>query len=160
MSSLTACVSVHHMHAEPMETRKVHRIPWDWRSRWLWVSGGWWEVNPAPLEEHPVLLAAEPSRQPLDSNSFESFLEFDKNCSELLCQFEEAAIFPAPGLSVFTDSVHFHPLGLLWCPSSVSWFAHFSPISAFKTRRVAGGSRGSATPSVGSESLQPLRLPL
>lgn len=46
--------------------QRRHQPPWNWSSRWLWATPcRSWEVNPGPLEEHPVLLTSKPSLQPL-----------------------------------------------------------------------------------------------
>ena len=33
MECLPVCMSVHHMHAVPMEARRGHQIPWNWSYR-------------------------------------------------------------------------------------------------------------------------------
>lgn len=38
---LPACMSMHHMHAVPIEARRGHRIAWNWSCRWFLGHVGW-----------------------------------------------------------------------------------------------------------------------
>lgn len=47
-----------------MEAQIGNWIPWNWSHRASWDACGFWEVNPGPVREGPVLLTAEPPLKP------------------------------------------------------------------------------------------------
>jgi hypothetical protein len=62
VSGQPACLTMHHVHAVPMEVRRGSKIP----PRTGVFKGcelpcGCWESNLSPLEEQPVFLPTEPS---------------------------------------------------------------------------------------------------
>lgn len=59
---LHVCVCVCRMYLMP---RKGSCNPWNWSYRQSWAACSFWESNPAPLEEQPMLLSMEPSLQPV-----------------------------------------------------------------------------------------------
>lgn len=61
---LSACMSVHHVHAVPLEARRGCHIPQVGVIGSCKLPWGYWELNPRPLEEKPEVLTAEPSLQP------------------------------------------------------------------------------------------------
>lgn len=62
-------MSVHHVHAAPMEAQRGHWVPLNWSYRHQ-LPCGCPESNLDPLEEWPVLLAAEPLVEPGMRSSF------------------------------------------------------------------------------------------
>lgn len=50
-------MSAHRAHAMPAETRREHKVLWNWS----YNSCGCWESNPDPMQEQQALLNAAPS---------------------------------------------------------------------------------------------------
>ena len=60
-------VHLHTMHV-PMcllhrEAGRQHKIPWNWSYTWLWITMGYWKLNPNPLQKQQTLLSTDPSLQ-------------------------------------------------------------------------------------------------
>jgi hypothetical protein len=60
MGVLPVDMSMHHKHAVPAKARRQYCIRWDWTCEPLCR---FWESNPGPLEEQPVVLTTESSLQ-------------------------------------------------------------------------------------------------
>jgi hypothetical protein len=68
MSVLPECMFVHYVYALLEEARKGHWIPGTEVTDGCRKPCGGWELNHSPLEEHPVLLTAEPFLQLYSQN--------------------------------------------------------------------------------------------
>lgn len=65
ISILPMCVYVTHLYLVPLEARREHWISLELELQTSCeLPCGFWELNPVPLEEHPLLISAEPSPQP------------------------------------------------------------------------------------------------
>ena len=67
MAVLPACTSVHRLHARYLQRPEVGvRSPVTGVPDGSELPCGYWELDPGPLEEQPMLLTTEPSLQPLN----------------------------------------------------------------------------------------------